>query len=343
MTKRKIVIGQSADEFGIPVTGNERHKGFAYDYKPRDDSARCRYMDEAEMTIKADWERGQLRTTRNVAYRTAARIGVGHDQLDAIEDAVVMLRRTDRVGMYWVRDGRTNWATYWTASATVAAQRLHGNIAALKVDRQAGQPHRVVLVAEATGMVPTLAAEPRVYGVEIMSGSGSIPLSAVHTIATDAVENYTDKAVMTVVLVITDFDLMGIRNIFVPFAQDVAAFAADLGEPKAVEVRRIAATPEQIVRWIPEQLRQPRPREKRNGVMQDVPWWPVDFSLPTAEAIEDQLPAILREAFNHYLPDAELRAQLIASETGVRIEAARELAKLLRAEQRRQRRSEATS
>ena len=219
------LMSQRWEDFAIPLTGHERAKGVAADYTPRPGPQMAWFMDEAETTIRGDQVRGVRRTTRNVAYRTAARIGADHTKLHAIGIAIVKLRRTKRVAMYSVRDGRTSWTTYWTPTAAEAADSLHRTLDVLKADRQDGQPHRVVLAAEATGMLPTLEEPAAEYGVEIMSGSGSVPLSATDTVASMAVNYFRKTGIRTVVLFIGDFDLKGIRDIFVPVPihEDAAA------------------------------------------------------------------------------------------------------------------------
>ena len=306
----------------IPVTGDERPKGFVDDYVPRPGSDRARYMDAAEAVI-ADYAARDLKvSTRAIAYRTAANLGAGHEQLDNIEDAVIMLRRTQRIEMNAVLDGRSQWEKPWVISAQAAARGLLAALEDLRCDRQQGQPWRVVLMVEAAGMLPIIEPIADEYGVVLMSGSGSVPISAVHTLAAEAADVWEVEGIRTVVLCLTDFDLMGLRNIFVPFARDVKAFAENLNAPEKVIVRRIAATPEQIEEHIPEALRQPPPPK--------IAWWPAQFSLPAAEALIDWIPGIIRRELNRYLPDAALRQQEIQAEKIKRREAARELKKLLK-------------
>ena len=125
----------------------------------------------------------------------------------------------------------------------------------------------------------------------------------------------------TTILVITDFDAMGLKNIFRPFAQDVMAFAGYYGAADTVDVRRIAATAAQVERYVPANLRLAPP----SGVA----WWRWPFQLPAAEALADQLPDIVRDHLDELLPDAELRAEIVARESGKRVDAAVELRRLL--------------
>jgi len=309
--------GLTADEVGIPRTADERPKGYARDYVPRAGSERERFMDAAQAEIEAQ---ASPRTTRFIAYRTAGRLGVGHDQLDNIEEAVLMLRRTGRVSMGAVRDGRSAWHQLWVTSAAEAAHGLLGEIQDLHHDRQDGQPWRAVLLLEAAGLMESLAATADLYGVPMVSGSGSVPLSVTERLGFQAAQLFRKTGTRTVVMSIGDFDLMGLRNIFVPAARDIERFAADYDAPGAVVVERIAATPEQIAAHLPRNLLQPAP---------PVPWWPADFSLPAAEALEDVLPGYVAAELDRYLPDAEYRAEVTAAEAALRLDAGRLLVDLL--------------
>jgi hypothetical protein len=119
-----------------------------------------------------------------------------------------------------------------------------------------------------------------------------------------------------VILTFTDLDVMGLRNIFVPFAQDVEAFAAQAGRPQAVDVRRLGVSPDQVLDHLPANLRQEGP---------DQPWWPTDrngdrWELPTSEALLDVLPGILGEALQALLPDDEQRSHMLDREAELRRE-----------------------
>jgi hypothetical protein len=83
-----------------------------------------------------------------------------------------------------------------------------------------------------------------------------------------AANHYRIASTATVVLTFTDLDLMGLKNIFVPFAEDVERFAANYGCPEAVDVRRLGVTPDQVLDHLPANLCQPKANPPS--------WWPLD-------------------------------------------------------------------
>ena len=86
-------------------------------------------------------------------------------------------------------------------------------------DRQAGQPQRLELWSEASGMVGQLARVAADYSIPVFSASGFASLSAVRLIADRALQ--WDS--MTTLLHVGDLDPSG-ESIFAAIAQDAAAF-----------------------------------------------------------------------------------------------------------------------
>lgn len=294
--------GATWESFNTTRTRGERPRGWA-STPPRRGSMKARRMEEAQAVIEAYNAQGIRPPVRSVAYRVCANLGLAHDQVDNVEDDVTDLRRARRVDMDAVDNLRTEEVRPWVPDDAAAAGRsLKATLRTAQVDRQQGQPCHGLVLAEASGMIPFLSDICEEFGWPLLSGSGSVPISTCHEIAEAAAQWWRDW-VPTVVLCVTDFDLAGIRNIFIPFARDVEAFAAaevqrqgveDLIE-KAVYVRRIAATAEQVAAVVPENLRQPPPP--------NCLWWPAEFSLPTAEALLDILPGIVRDAITTVQPD----------------------------------------
>jgi len=331
----------------LPRTKDERPKGFTT-YTPRRGSKMALYMATAEAMILANPAR---RSTRFWAYRVVAATGGTHDDVDYAEDAILMLRRTKRIPLTAVLDSRTEWSVPWTVTATEAAERLRDDLDDLRVNRQEGQGAYVVLMMEATGSVAVAQEVASEYGVPILSGSGSVPITATSRLALEAVTRFFRTQVPTQVLCWTDLDLKGITGIYAPFALDVEKFALDyvmsvredfdwtedaarLVAQSAIRVERLGPTPEQVLANVERRLLNGVPRIKQ-GVGKptiEVPWWRDligDFSLPTAEALEDALPDILRAGFDRYLPDADKRAEVTATEAARREDAAAELVRLL--------------
>ena len=130
------------------------------------------------------------------------------------------------------------------------------------------------------------------------------------------------------VLVISDLDLMGLRNIFVPVAKDIEAFAAADRAPDSVIVRRIAVTPDQVLDHLATSLR----ISGAPGGCES--WWPVDrngdaWQLPTSEALLDVVIAHVRECLESLLPDVAQRDAMIASEADLKVETVTELRRFL--------------
>ena len=346
----------------LPRTKDERPKGFTT-YTPQSGSKMARYMDAGEELILGTTAR---RSTRFWAYRIVSVTGGTHDDVDYAEDAILMLRRTKRIPLNAVIDSRTEWSVPWTVTATEAAQSIHDELDDLYAERQGGQSAYVVLMMEATGSVVVAQEVATEYGVPILSGSGSVPITATSRLAVEAIGRYIHTRVPTVVLCWTDLDLKGITGIYVPFALDVEKFAldhvmakreawgitvfeAEVMAQSAIRVERLGPTPAQVLANVKRPLLNGVPhisvavldaagnpvrldngRIKKQSV--EVPWWRGligDFSLPTAEALEDALPGILRAGFDQYLPDADKRANVTATEAALREDAAAKLVRLL--------------
>jgi hypothetical protein len=93
-----------------------------------------------------------------------------------------------------------------------------------------------------------------------------------------------------------------------------------------VDVRRIGVTPDQVLDHLPDSVRQEYPNCPD--------WWPLDrigdaWLLPTAEALLDVMPGILRDALDVLLPDADKRKARIAAEKRKRRSTATALLRLL--------------
>ena len=193
-----------------------------------------------------------------------------------------------------------------------------------------------MFVTEADGTVPFMTTICDDFGVPVYSGSGSLPVSLTHKLSLDAVHEYRKSGTATIVLMLTDLDLMGLRNIFVPAARDIEQFASDYGDHKAVIVLRIGVTPDQVLH-LPAHLRQPGVpmiSQGRNKPKIPAPWWPRDHNgdqwiLPTSEALLDILPGILRQHLEALLNDPAQRQAMIDTEVQLRTDAAIALSALL--------------
>ncbi len=108
---------------------------------------------------------------------------------------------------------------------------------------------------------------------------------------------------------------------------------ARLVAQRAIRVERLGPTPAQVLANVERRLLDGVPRTKVANRSVEVPWWRDligDFSLPTAGALEDALPDILRDGFDEYLGDDDKRTEVTATEAALRKDAAAESVRLLR-------------
>lgn len=308
--------GVSLADLAIPA-GRSRPKGWISELNV-DPSTIAGQLDAQLRPAMAAWrdEFPGRPSTRWLAYWMSGAAGFGHDQVAYAETRVALHRRLlpsdGGIGMSAVIDGRTRAERPWMASTEGAADAVLAGLDRLRSDRQEGQPVRVVSLVEAIGTIGVLADVHDRYGVPLVSGSGSVPLSAVHDIAEDAVALWRREAVPTVVLMWTDLDMAGLRNIFAPVARDLAAFAADWHAPEAIHVRRIGATPDQVLDGVRDALRERAPSNAPA-------WWPTDrngdrWTLATSEVIARQARAAFADALAELLPDEDARAAMVATE-----------------------------
>ncbi len=96
-------------------------------------------------------------------------------------------------------------------------------------------------------MVPMIANAVRPYRVGVASSSGFDSLTVKHELYTDAVARLREYGQETVLLHLGDHDPSGV-SLYESLAEDLTQFGRDEGHRRLIEVRRVALTPEQIVR-----------------------------------------------------------------------------------------------
>jgi hypothetical protein len=146
------------------------------------------------------------------------------------------------------------------------------------------------------------------YGVTVMSSSGFDSVTDKHRFASELASDERP----TEVLHVGDHDPSG-AHLFLAFAEDVAAFAAELGGD--VRFTRLAVTPEQMARYgLPTAPPKPTDRRAFTGVTAQ------------AEALApDVLAAILRDAIEERI-DRRALDRVLAHERKVRRDLIRRLA-----------------
>ena len=299
----------------LPV-GHPRPKGLA-SWSPRPGSKNARILTATQVLlfgVYADrWPLG----SREVGYvLTGDEYGFTKTDIDAVEDVLVRARRAGLIPWEAISDGRTGSSAPWAVrDGGDGADQLLATLATAQLDRQAGQVFRVEVWAEAMGWLPRLERLCNERGVEVRSGSGSVPVPAIRDAVQRAIRawNKSDGRVRTVLLSTGDLDLHGIRNIARPFADDVTAFARDFGardEMGLVTVRRVLLTAEQVEQHVGVRGRGGVSAEARKA------GWPFPFTAQ-AEALPPEIrDGIVADAIDA-LHDVGLRDRVIRGEAAL--------------------------
>jgi hypothetical protein len=160
------------------------------------------------------------------------------------------------------------------------------------MDRQEGQPKRLILYCEAAGMVPQVERVANEYGIPVISSGGFDSLTEKHALG----EEYNDAEVLH----IGDLDPHGI-HIFIALAEDVSAFASHYGN--VIDFTRLAVTPKQI-----EKLHLDTSPLERND---KTPAYPHDFTCQAEAIPPNELAKIVRKAILDRLDDDAYSAVLV--------------------------------
>jgi hypothetical protein len=221
------------------IRGRTRPRGFA-PWRPDPNSKLLLGLVDAVLAEYADY---LPLTIRQIFYRL-----VGAHNYTKTERAYKKLcvtcsraRRAELIPMEHIRD---DGGTVIKPNAWVSAEDFldatRQEASALVLDRQAGQPTRLVVMCEAAGMAPQLARVADPYGITVMASGGFDSVTSKYEFA----ETYSDFA--TEVLHIGDHDPSG-THIFSSLAEDVTAFADALDGD--ITFTRLAVTPDQIRRY----------------------------------------------------------------------------------------------
>jgi hypothetical protein len=181
-------------------------------------------------------------SVRAVYYRLlgTGRYAKGAGLADRVSEHVGNARRAGVISWDAISDtsadrlGSRSWSGWrdWLDDARAWAEDF-------RLDRQTGQPQRLLVWCEAKGMAPMLSSAADEYGIEVISGSGYDSVTLKHEIGTSTWE----LDVPLVVLHVGDLDPHG-ETIYQAAAEDVIAWAeAGYGEAEFV---RLAVTPEQV-------------------------------------------------------------------------------------------------
>jgi hypothetical protein len=294
-----VATRQAVHLLGGAQRGRTRARGFA-PWSP--EKATLTLLDQVKLVID-EYEDYLPLTIRQIFYRL-----VGAHEYEKTERAYQRLiehlnraRRARIISMDVIRDdggtilkpGGWEGAEQFMATVRAMAKRF-------TLDHSAGQPMRLVVICEASGMAPQLARVADPFGVTVMSGGGFDSLTDKHKFAAALASH--DR--LTIVLHIGDHDPSGV-SMFLAFLEDVEAFTRELGGQ--CTFTRLAVTPVQIRQYgLP--TAPPKPTDRRA------------FSGQTCQAealAPDVLAGILRTAIEARV-DQQVLARVLRQEQQIR-------------------------
>jgi hypothetical protein len=183
-------------------------------------------------------------TIRQIFYRLVGAYGFDKTELayKRLGEHLNRARRARLIDFDHIRDDSADirTSTGWNSTADLVLQWAH-DADDFRLDRQDGQPGRLLFVVEAAGMRPQIQAAVGDFSIPVIASGGFDSLTAKHALA-QALGNNDGP---TEVLHIGDLDTSG-THVFLSQAEDVQALMADLGLPGTADFTRLAVLPEHI-------------------------------------------------------------------------------------------------
>ena len=160
---------ETGDLLGGAIRGKTRPRGFV-DWKPQ---ATTRALLDQVQGVLDEYANYLPLTVRQVFYRLVGAHGYDKTEqaYERLSEALNRARRAELVAMDAIRDGGGARVDphYWNnADQFLATYRAAANC--LRLDRQDGQPARLLLLCEAAGMVPQLARAVEDYVLRVVWG-----------------------------------------------------------------------------------------------------------------------------------------------------------------------------
>jgi hypothetical protein len=230
----------------VPSKSQPRPRGYI-EWKPRNKAViqRVEWVQQVLVTYGAHLPL----TTRQIFYALVGQHGYDKTELayKSLCDTLVKARRAKIIAFDDIRDD----------GVSVRSSRSYGSVEDFhdetgrrarnyRRDRQHGQPQRIELWCEASGMMPQLSQVASEFSIPVYSCGGFSSLSGVRGI----VKRVVDRNEETVFLHVGDYDPSG-ESIFDAMTRDVAAFVeADrvLATSEFTPIR-VALTPAQIATY----------------------------------------------------------------------------------------------
>jgi hypothetical protein len=236
-------------------------------------------------------------TARQIFYRLVGAHGYpkAETAYDRLCEMLNRARRCGRIPWEHIRDdGTVRRDPHCYQDTDELLRTFAAEVNRFRLDRQDGQPVRLLFAVEAGGMVPQVERIAAAYGISVMSSGGFDSVTAKHELAGAAKEWPAIE-----VLHIGDHDPSGV-HMFSALAEDVRAF---VGSGHDIRFTRLAVTPEQM-----EELRLPTAPPKKTDRRA------FRGQTAQAEAIAPSIMAgIIRDAINSRI-DHAIRADVLQEE-----------------------------
>jgi hypothetical protein len=273
-----------------------RPRGFIEHWAPRPETRGL--LDRVNQVLA---EYADPLTLRQIFYRLVGVHGYDKTELayNCLGEILNKARRARLVPMDAIRDeGFTSAVPSFFTGADDFVDAVGAAAQNLRLDRQRGQPSRLALWCEASGMVPQLQRVADPFGVAVYSSGGFDSLTDKHRIGEEWAEPVT-------VLHFGDHDPSSV-HCFGALNEDVAAFAEHYGG--RIEFVRLAVTPSQASKY---RLPSAPPKATDRRSFDGNETWQIEAIDPR------ELAAIVRAAIEERL-DHEQYAAVLAQELETR-------------------------
>ena len=292
--------------FGLPDGGKTttRVRGFA----PWSPQAKTAPLLEAVRAVLAEYAEYLPMTARQIYYRLIGR-GVIDKNPTAYDRLGELLNRARRAGLIpfdAIRDdGLSEYGVNYDAGPEAFIDGVRLLIDGYALDPMEDQPRRILILCEAAGMAPMLSGVASPYGVSVLSSGGFNSTTVKYDLAMRL------RGKPSLIFHVGDYDPSGV-HLFTSLAEDVTAFLRDQG---SAEFRRLAVTPEQVVRLgLTTQPKNPKDNRAFSGINGD------GVSTCQAEAIApDHLAIIVRAAIEAEIDRAAMTRTRVRQQIDVAV------------------------
>jgi hypothetical protein len=178
-----------------------RPRGFA-DWRPSADSVAL--IDQVKEVL-LEYASYLPLTCRQIFYRMVGKYGYEKTEnaSERLNSAINRARRARIIDMDDIRDdGGTLIEPHYYDSEDQFLRTYRRGAKEFRLDRQEGQKRRILIVCEAAGMAPQLAAVADSYGISVRSGGGFDSTTDQHNVG----KAIADYVVPTEILHIGDYD-----------------------------------------------------------------------------------------------------------------------------------------